>query len=131
MPSMVSLRKSAIVPIVCMLNLWAVAQYQLIEIEELQLSKSTAGVVIDPSGAAIPNVTVEERSNDWKIVLRTTHTDEKGRFHFSRNPKRVVHLEFSSPGFNRLRIRVQLDKKGEAKLAVKMSIATRSMSAIA
>lgn len=124
MLGMVSLRKSAIVPVVCMLNLWAVAQYQLIEIEELQLLKSTAGVVIDASGAAIPNVTVEERSNDWKIVFRTTHTDEKGRFHFSRDPKRVVYLEFSSPGFNRLRIRVRLDKKGEAKLAVKMSIAT-------
>jgi hypothetical protein len=124
MPSMVFLRKCAIVPIVCMLNLWAVAQYQLIEIEELQLSKSTAGIVIDPSGAAIPNVTIEERSDDWKVVLRTTQTDEKGRFHFSRDPKRVVHLEFSTPGFNRLRIRVRLDKKGDAKLAVKMYIAT-------
>jgi hypothetical protein len=112
------------VPIVCMLNVWAVAQYQLIEIEQLQLSKSTAGVVIDQSGAAIPNVTVEERSNDWKVLLRTTHTDEKGRFHFSRDPKRVVYLEFSSPGFDRLRIRVRLDKKGEAKLLVKMVIAT-------
>jgi hypothetical protein len=124
MPSMISLRKSWIVPIVCMLNVWAVAQYQLIEIEQLQLSKSTAGVVIDQSGAAIPNVTVEERSNDWKVLLRTTHTDEKGRFHFSRDPKRVVYLEFSSPGFDRLRIRVRLDKKGEAKLLVKMVIAT-------
>lgn len=107
MPGKVSVRKSAIVPIVCTLNFWAVAQCQLIEIQELQLSKSTAGVVIDPSGAAIPNVTVEERSNDWKIVRRTTHTDEKGRFHFSRDPKRAVYLEFSSAGFNRLRIRVR------------------------
>src|SRR6185437_3670577 len=100
------------------------AQYQLIEIEEVQLSRSTAGVVIDPSGAAIPNVTIEERSDDWKIVLRTTHSDEKGRFHFSSDPNRTIHLEFSSPGFDLLRIRVRLDKKGEAKLVVKMVIAT-------
>jgi hypothetical protein len=121
---MFCVRKNAVVAIVCMLNVWALAQYQLIEIEELQLSKTNAGVVVDPSGAAIPNVTIEERSDDWKIVFRTTRSDEKGRFHFSRDPNRVVRLEFSSPGFDRLRIRVRLDKKGEAKLAVKMPIAT-------
>jgi|1185.fasta_scaffold128479_2 hypothetical protein len=124
MRAIASFRKSTIVAIVCMLNLCAAAQMQLIEIEELQLSKSSAGVVIDPSGATIPHVTIEERSDDWKIVLRTTHSDEEGRFHFSRHSSRVVHLEFSCPGFNRLRIRVRLDKKGEAKLVIKMSIAT-------
>lgn len=124
MPCIASLRKSTIVAIVCVLNLWAAAQMQLIEIQELQLSRSSAGVVIDPSGATIPHVTIEERSDDWKIVLRTTFSDEEGRFHFSRHPNRVVHLEFSSPGFNRLRIRVRIDKTGEAKLVVKMSIAT-------
>ena len=116
--------KGAIVAVVCMLNFSAAAQMQLVEVEEVQLSKSSAGVVIDPSGATISNVTIEERSDDWKIVLRTTHSDEEGRFHFSWHPNRIVHLEFSSPGFNRLRIRVRLDQKGEAKLLVKMSIAT-------
>jgi hypothetical protein len=124
MASIASFRKSTIVAIVCVLNLWAAAQMQLIEIEELQLSRSSAGVMIDPSGATIPHVTIEERSDDWKIVLRTTHSDEEGRFHFSHHRNRVVHLEFSSPGFNRLRIRVRLDEKGEAKLVVKMLIAT-------
>lgn len=119
-----SLRKGTIVAIVCMSNLCASAQMQLIEVEKVQLSKSSAGVVFDPSGATIPHVTIEERSDDWKMVLRTTHSDDEGRFHFSRHPNRIVHLEFSSPGFNRLRIRVRLDKKGEAKLVVKMTIAT-------
>ena len=67
MRAIASFRKSTILAIVCMLNLWAAAQMQLIEIEELQLSKSSAGVVIDPSGATIPDVTIEERSDDWKI----------------------------------------------------------------
>ena len=124
MPNIISRQKGTIVASVCMMNLGAAAQWQLIEIEELQLSKSSAGVVIDPSGATIPQVTIEERSDDWKIVLRTIQSDEQGRFHFARHPNRVVHLEFSSPGFNRLRIRVRLDKKGDAKLIVKMSIAT-------
>jgi len=121
---MAFLRKGTILAFVFVLKFSAAAQMQLIEVEEVQLSRSNAGVVIDPAGATIPNVTIEERSDDWKIVLRTTHSDKEGRFHFSRHRNRIIHLEFSSPGFNRLRIRVRVDKKGEAKLVVKMTIAT-------
>jgi hypothetical protein len=55
---------------------------EIVEIEKPQVAKTVAGVANDPSGAALPDVTVEERSDDWKTVLRSTQNDEKGRFHF-------------------------------------------------
>ena len=119
--------RSALFAICCvpLLGLSISAQLQVVEIEQPQFAKSVAGVVVDPSGAALPGVTVEERSEDWKAVLRSTETDEKGRFHFgsSRN-KTVYHLYFSRSGFDWLRITVELEKKAKPPLIVKMPIGT-------
>ena len=125
-------RSIPLVPILCgvfvsftLLNLSAVAQMEIVEIEEPQLAKSVAGVVNDPSGAALPGVTVEERSADWKKVLRSTETDDKGRFHFSQTEHKIVYyLEFSRSGFNRLRIKIQRDKKAKPSVVVKMWLGT-------
>jgi hypothetical protein len=91
----------------------------------LELAKSVAGVVNDPSGAALPGVTVEERSEDWKTVLRSTETDGSGRLQFSstRN-KTIYYLQFSLSGFNELRIKLQLDKKVNVPIVVNLPIAT-------
>jgi 5-hydroxyisourate hydrolase-like protein (transthyretin family) len=97
---------------------------ETVEIEKPQLAKTVAGVVNDPSGAPLPDVTVEERSDDWKTVLRSTQTDERGRFHFSRTAKAVYYLEFSRPGFNRVRIRLQIQKKANRFVIVTMPIGT-------
>lgn len=98
---------------------------EVVEIDTPQFAKSVAGVVNDPSGAALPGVTVEERSEDWKTVLRSTETDGKGRFRFS--PKRnqaIYYLQFSRSGFNWLRIKLQLDKKAKSAVVLKMPIGT-------
>jgi AMMECR1 domain-containing protein len=42
----------------------------IVEIEKPQVAKTVAVVVNHPSGTALPDVTVEERSDDWKTVLR-------------------------------------------------------------
>jgi len=86
--------KSSLFAICCvpLLSVTISAQLQVVEIEQPQFAKSVAGVVVDPSGAALPGVTVEERSEDWKTVLRSTKTDENGRFHFapSRNKPSIA-----------------------------------------
>jgi len=98
---------------------------EIVEIEQPQLVKSLKGVVNDPSGAAIPGVIVEERSADWKEVLRSTETDERGRFHFRKTQnKAVYYIEFSRSGFDFLRVKIQLAKKGKPSLVVKLPIAT-------
>jgi hypothetical protein len=103
----------------------APAQQEIVVIEKLQLANSVAGVVGDPSGAPLSGVLVEEYSEDWKTVLRSTETDNKGRFSFSPAPRRTLyHLQFGRPGFNWLRITLKLDKKAGAAIAVKMPIGT-------
>jgi hypothetical protein len=110
---------------VSLLGLSAIAQMEIVEIEKPQPAKSVAGVVLDPSGAALPGVTVEERSEDWKSVVRSTGTDEKGRFHFSRARKKsVYYLQFSRSGFNWLRLKLQLDRTAKTAVVVKMPIGT-------
>jgi hypothetical protein len=69
-------------PCLTFLSVGVAGQMEIVEIEKPQVAKTVAGVANDPSGAALPDVTVEERSDDWKTVLRSTQTDEKGRFHF-------------------------------------------------
>src|SRR5438876_10817901 len=49
-----------------LISLSALAQMEVVEIDTPQFAKSVAGVVNDPSGAALPGVTVEERSEDGK-----------------------------------------------------------------
>lgn len=108
-----------------LLTLGISAQHEIVEIEQPQSAKAVAGVVVDPSGAPLSGVTVEERSEDWKAVLRSTETDENGRFHFkpSQN-KTVYYLYLSRYGFNWLRIKLQLSKTAKSPLVVKMPIGT-------
>ncbi len=120
--------KNALLPIIFLFlfSFSAVGQMEIVEIEKPQLAKSIAGVVTDPTGAAIPGVTVEERSEDWKVVLRSTATDDHGRFHFSARSRREAfyHLELSHSGFDRVRIKLQLDKHAPPVIVVKMPLAT-------
>ena len=128
--------RNSLLAIICLLlfSLRAVAQNTIVEIEELQFAKSVAGIVTDPSHAAIGSVTVEERTEDWKKVLRTTETDDKGRFRFKvhskgrfRFPaptKPVYYLEFSRSGFKQVRLKLQLDKKAEPVIMVEMPVGT-------
>lgn len=56
------------------------AQYQTIELADVQLVKSLSAVIQDPVGSPLTNVLVQEFSPDWKTVLRTSATDDHGRF---------------------------------------------------
>jgi len=84
----------------------------LLVIEDLQPAQRVEGVVLDPSGAPIPNMTVTDRTEEWVAVLRTTTTDSNGRFRFSpQRGKSVYYLRFDNALFNPLELRLKLDKK--------------------
>ena len=108
-----------------LVSLITVAQMEIVELDAPQFVKSVAGVVNDPSGASLPGVTVEERSEDWKTVLRSTETDSKGRFRFSSNHNQAIYyLQFSRYGFNWLRIKLRLDKRAKSAVVLRMPIGT-------
>ena len=108
-----------------LLTLNVAGQHQTIEIEKPQSAKLVGGIVTDPSGAVVPDVIVEERSQNWGTVLRSTKTDENGRFKFPAiQNKAVYYLQLSCYGFDPLRIKVRIDKKAKSPLILKMVIAT-------
>ena len=87
------------------------AARELVIIEELQPAQRVEGVVLDPSGAPIPDMTVTDRTEEWGAELRSTTTDSKGRFHFSQQRgKSVYYLRFDHALFNPLQLKLKLDK---------------------
>jgi len=101
------------------------AQYQIIEIEKVQLATSLAAVATDITGTRMPGVLVEEFSSDWKQSLRSTKTDAKGRFTLTPVKGRdVYYLQLSMNGFDPLRVRVKIDPKEGKNLRLTLEIAT-------
>jgi hypothetical protein len=101
------------------------AQYQIIEIEKVQLATSLAAVVTDITNSPMPGVLVEEFSSDWKQSLRSTKTDAKGGFTLAPVKGRdVYYLQLRMNGFDPLRVRVKIDPKQGKKLRLKLEIAT-------
>jgi hypothetical protein len=95
----------------------AIAVRELVTVEELQPAQRVEGVVLDPSGAPIPDMTVTDRTQQWVGVLRSTTTDSKGHFHFSQQRgKGVYYLRFDHPGFNPLQLRLKFDKKASQRV---------------
>jgi hypothetical protein len=89
----------------------AMAVRELAIIDAPQVARKVEGVVLDPNGDPIPNMTVTDRTEDCKAVLRSTKTDERGQFHFaSQRGKTTYCLRFDHPLWNPLQLRVKLDK---------------------
>ena len=101
------------------------AQYQIIEIEKVQLARSLAAEVLDPTGSPISGALVEEFSSEWKESLRTTKTDATGRFSFAPVKGRdIYYLQIRMDGFDPLRFRVKVDPKQGKNLRLTLEVAT-------
>ena len=115
---------AAIVALPCFPMIIA-AQYQLIELADVKLAKSVGATVQDATGSPIPKALVQEFSADWKTVLRSSSTDTYGRFSFAPVPGRKIYfIQISTPGFDPLRFRLQVDAKRGTSLKLKLTIAT-------
>jgi hypothetical protein len=89
---------------------------ELVILEELQPAQRVEGVVLDPSGAPIPDMTVTDRTEDGVAVLRSTKTDGKGHFRFSaKRGKSIYCLRFDHPLFNPLQVRLKVDKNAHQR----------------
>jgi len=107
------------------LPLCLVAQYQTIELGDVQSAKSLSAVVQYPNGDPIPNALLEEVSPDWKTVLRTSTTDTDGKFSLvTVKGRKIYFLQISAYGFDTLRVRVRVDPKRGTDLKLKLEIAT-------
>jgi hypothetical protein len=90
----------------------AMAVRELVIIDTPQVAQKVEGVVLDPNGNPITSMTVTDRTEDGKSVLRSTKTDEQGHFYFvSQRGKTIYCLRFDHPLWNPLQLRVKLDKR--------------------
>ena len=84
---------------------------QLVIIQEPQLAQRVEGIVLDPSGAPIPDMTVTDRTEDGEGVLRATKTDNNGHFHFSSQRGKTFYcLRFDHFAYNTLQLTLKLDR---------------------
>ncbi|HUA01733.1 MAG TPA: carboxypeptidase-like regulatory domain-containing protein [Candidatus Aquilonibacter sp.] len=115
---------AAIIAVLCF-PMRIAAQYQLIELADVQSAKSLGATIQDPAGGPISKAQVQEFSADWKTVLCSTSTDSDGSFSFTPvRGRKIYFIQISAPGFDPLRFRLHVDAKRGTSLKLKLTIAT-------
>jgi hypothetical protein len=88
-------------------------------------SGTIAGNVADPSGAIVPNATVEI-SNHVTGFSRSATTDSAGQFHFYNVPFNPYHLTVNATGFGTFNQTAEINSTIPLNLTVKLDVAVAS-----
>ena len=88
-------------------------------------ASSVSGVLLDPSGAAIPKAQVSLTSNKGEILKRIA-TDAVGAFHLDNLAPGKYTLEFHADGFRDTRVATQVSAKRFIPLRVVMPISVEA-----
>jgi hypothetical protein len=92
----------------------------------VSVSRSLAGqVVVFGTDEPLSGVTVELCSPDWKDVIASAKTDNKG--HFSLEPvakSKLFYVRVSVPNMETYQLRVRIDKHAGQELNIRLSVAT-------
>ena len=99
-------------------------QLQLVRIEQPFHARNVAEIIIDPSGAGIPDVGVERMDSKFVTTIQETTTDARGAFHFSDLPNGTYYLRLSKPGFDPTEVTVMTGGKYDKQLTISLPIAT-------
>jgi hypothetical protein len=90
-------------------------------------STSINGTVVDPSGAVVPNATLEIH-NPVSQYQRSTTSDDKGNFSFPNVPFNPYHMKVSAPGF--AAYAQDVDVRSLVPLMVKVSLQVTASSEV-
>jgi len=94
---------------------------------KIKLTQNLSGIArpMALSEPGVKGVLVEDCSSDWKRVISSTHTDEKGHFDFpDANREKLHYLRFSMDGINTSLIKAKISKTGDKELSIILNIAT-------
>ena len=117
------LRKASISLIFVALLTVSNADESTIEYSRVQKAQSLSGVIRDQAGEPIPQVAVDEMSDDWSAVLQHTTTDETGHWSLPVLPGRKVHsIRFLKSAFHQLRFRVELTRRATKTIDFKLPV---------
>jgi hypothetical protein len=125
------LRRAAYIAVVFFaLTATARSEYYTLVLAKPVRSSGLSGVVLDPSGAIIPNATVDMVACPVDMMsgrlasqtLATTHSDLRGEFAFDRKVfKKPYCVHISAAGFNPLEFVVKISPFA-GKIRVKLPI---------
>jgi hypothetical protein len=102
------------------------AGVEVVEIGNVQVSKTLGGTVADPSDSPLPDVQVIEVASDWNTILRTTTTNAQGRWSLPPVVNRRIYRFrlVKVGGFNEVRFRVRLNKRKGKELRINLPLST-------
>jgi hypothetical protein len=116
-------RKAAISLIFVALLAVCSADESTIEYARVQKAQSLSGVIRDQAGDPIPQVAVDEMSDDWSAVLQHAVTDAAGHWSLPVLPGRRIHsIRFLKSAFHQLRFRVELTQRAKKPLDFQMPV---------
>jgi 5-hydroxyisourate hydrolase-like protein (transthyretin family) len=94
--------------------------------KKISVSRALAGhVLVQGTDEPASGVTVELCSSDWKTVITSTKTDEKGHFSLERPATgKLFYIRVSAPGMDIYELRVRIDKHATQELKIHLSVAT-------
>jgi hypothetical protein len=94
--------------------------------KEISVSRALAGhVIVRGTDEAANGATVEVRSSDWKKLLASTKTDEKGYFSLEKPVAgNLFYIRVSAPGMDIYDLRVRIGKNAAEQLTIRLSIAS-------
>ncbi len=90
-------------------------------------STSVTGTVVDPTGAVIPDITVEIR-NPVSAYSQSTTTDSAGKFSFANVPFNPYHVTVTRQGFAPYAHDIEVRSSVPISLSVKMEVASSAES---
>jgi len=108
-------------------RLVAVSLLSLVLAAAFVQAQSISGTVTDPSGAVVPNATVEIH-NPVSKYDRSTNTDASGRFTFTNVPLNPYHLQVHANGFSPYAQDVEVRSSVPVELPIKLAVETSSTS---
>ena len=104
---------------------WMVVSFVAANAQSGGSSTSITGVVLDPSGAVVPNAKVEIR-NPVSGFDRTTATDVAGKFTFANVPFNPYHLTVNGKGFAPYAEDVAAQSSVPVNLSINLMVGTSS-----
>ena len=117
-------RQRVIFAILLACSMHTKAQLELITIEQPFHAKSLAGVLSDPSGAAVDGVVVEECDSTYKSVLASVTTGTNGHFALPSAKNGTTHfLRLRHYGFDPMQITVKIGRFARGELNIQLHIA--------
>ncbi len=116
--------RTTVLLVFCLLGICEAGQ-EVVQYSKTRNVSTLSGMVVDRTGAAIPDAQVCSMSAGWKTELECTTAHSDGRWALSVRPKgKIYYLRFVKPNFNQVWIKVRVTARKAAPLTVEMPVAT-------